>query len=134
MTQGKIQKTKRNLVKIHQPFGHNRSNWSNVTQTSGSKVQRVTIKDVIHAPPFASSRTVIRVTGDIKTEASNVSKLSISGTDYVINRTTPVIVPSDTVQFTGRLDKAGVFNTRSLSSYSDGSTNIGIGLRIVTPI
>jgi len=111
-----------------------KSNWSNVDQISGSKIQRVTIKDVIHAPPFASTRTVIRVTGDVKTEATGVSKLTITGTDYTINKATTVVVPSETVQFSGRLNKAAVFNRRSLSSYSDGSTNIGIGLRIVTPI
>lgn len=111
-----------------------KSNWSNVTATYGSRTQKVTIKDVVHAPPFAATRTVIRVTGDIKDQASGVTKLTITGTDYTINKTTPVVVPTDTVQFTGRLEKAATFDTRSISSYSDGSTNIGIGLRVVTPI
>lgn len=109
----------------------NKANWSSINLNStGSKIQKVKIVDVRFNT--TSSRTFVKLVGDIKTEAENISDFSITGTKYTVIG--PPVTPTGLKQFSGSLSKANKFTQRTIASAESQTINIGINFRIVTPL
>jgi len=109
----------------------NKANWSAINvNLTGSKIQKTKIVDVKFNT--ISGRTFVKLVGDIKNEAENITDFSITGTKYEIIG--PAVIPTGLKQFSGSLSKANKFIERTIASSESPTINIGMNLNIVTPI